>query len=110
MEPGRYVDQKHGRAAAGADWDFADEWGRKKREWKPDLILLDVMLPDESGFNLLAKLKAEESSKDIPIAMLTARDSREDVAKGSELGAIGYLVKYSTMPKVLLDKVKGWIG
>lgn len=90
-----------GKAAAGII---------KAQDWKPDLILLDVMLPDESGFNLLAKLKAEESSKDIPIAMLTARDSREDIAKGSELGAIGYLVKYSTMPKVLLDKVKGWIG
>jgi len=99
----------------GASYDVvtagkAAEGSNKVKDWKPDLILLDVILPDETGFSLLAKLKAEESSKDIPIAMLTARDSREDIAKGTELGAIGYLVKHSTMPKVLLEKVKGWIG
>jgi DNA-binding response OmpR family regulator len=58
------------------------------------------MLPDELGFKLLEKLKAEEPSKDIPIAMLTAWDSREDVAKGSELKAIGYLVKHSPSPRI----------
>ena len=82
----------------------------KVMECKPDLVILDVMLPDISGFDLLAKLKSEESVKDIPVVMLTARDSREDVAKGLEAGAIGYLVKHSTMPKILLEKVKSWVG
>ena len=80
------------------------------RDWKPDLILLDVMLPDTNGFDLLTKFKAEESSKDIPVLMLTARDSPEDVVKGLQMGASDYLVKHSTMPKILLEKVKKWLA
>jgi len=80
------------------------------RDWKPDLILLDVVLPDTNGFDLLTKFKAEESSKDIPVLMLTARDSPEDVVKGLQMGASDYLVKHSTMPKILLEKVKKWLA
>ncbi len=79
------------------------------KDWKPDLIILDVMLPDANGFDLLAKFKSEESSKDIPIVLLTGRDSPEETAKGLELGAVGYLVKHRTMPKVLVEKVKSWL-
>lgn len=82
----------------------------KTKEWKPELVLLDVMLPDESGFTLLTKIKTDEGCKDIAVAMLTGQDSPTDVAKGTELGAIGYLVKHATMPKILVEKVKGWIG
>jgi len=80
------------------------------KSWKPDLILLDVMLPDTNGFDLLAQLKSDDEVKNIPVVMLTARDAKEDVDKGLEGGAMDYLVKHSTMPKLLLEKVKKWLG
>ena len=79
---------------------------KQAKDWKPDLILLDVLLPDANGFDLLEKFKSDDTCKDIPVLMLTSRDNPEDVAKGLKLGASDYLVKHSTMPKVLLEKVK----
>ena len=80
------------------------------KNWQPDLILLDVMLPDANGFDLLEKFKSDESCKQIPVLMLTSRDSADDVIRGLKTGASDYLVKHSTMPKVLLEKVKKWVG
>ena len=93
----------------GFDVRTAETGGKgldQAKEWKPDLILLDVMLPDSNGFDLLEKLKSDESCKDIPVLMLTGQDNPDNVAKGLKLGARDYLVKHSTMPKVLLEKVK----
>ena len=80
------------------------------KDWKPDLILLDVMLPDANGFDLLAQFKSDETCKQIPVLMLTARDNPDDVIKGLQAGASDYLVKHSTMPKILLEKVKKWLA
>ncbi|MGH7772260.1 MAG: response regulator [Candidatus Binatia bacterium] len=80
------------------------------KDWKPDLILLDVLLPDANGFDLLEKFKSDESCKDIPVLILTSRDSPDDVRKGLKLGANDYLVKHHTMPKLLVEKVKKWLG
>ena len=79
------------------------------KEWKPDLVLLDLLLPDTNGLDLLAKIKSDESYKDIPVVMLTSQDNPDDVVKALKAGASDYLLKYNTMPKVLLEKVKKWI-
>lgn len=60
---------------------------------KLDLIILDVMLQDMDGFEVLRKLKASEISDRIPVAMFTAKDSAWDQKMGKELGAIRYFVK-----------------
>ena len=59
----------------------------------PDLILLDVMLPDEDGLQILAKLHANPATSEIPVIMLTAKGTEFDKVKGLDLGADDYIVK-----------------
>ena len=60
---------------------------------KPDLVLLDIMLPGEDGLALLQKLKDKIETKDIPVIMLTAKSSEIDKVKGLDLGADDYVTK-----------------
>lgn len=60
---------------------------------KPDLVILDVMMPIINGFNFCRLLKQEEHLKDIPILLLTSRDQMRDIEIGLEMGAEAYLVK-----------------
>jgi len=60
---------------------------------KPDLILLDAMMPGTDGFETCLRLKKEEESKDIPVLMVTAKSQREDVLEGLQAGAVSYMVK-----------------
>lgn len=60
---------------------------------KPDLMVLDVMMPDMDGFQVLKKLKEDDATADIPVVMLTAKDQDADVAKGWRIGADLYLKK-----------------
>lgn len=71
------------------------------REWKPDLALLDVMLPDGDGFSLLEQMRAES---DIPVLFLTARGEDEDKFRGLGLGADDYIVK-PFLPRELILRV-----
>lgn len=67
-----------------------------------DLLLLDVMMGEMSGFALARKLKSEESTKDIPIIFLTARDTENDTVTGFNLGADGYISKPFSIREVLV--------
>lgn len=71
----------------------------------PDLILLDILMPDINGFTACSLLKKSSKTKDIPIIFLTALDSSEDKIKGLELGAIDYITKPIYYPE-LLSRVK----
>jgi len=59
----------------------------------PDLILLDIMMPDMDGFEVCKRLKQDETTKDIPIIFLTAKVETDDVVTGLELGAVDYVTK-----------------
>ena len=72
---------------------------------KPDLILLDVMLPELDGFSLCKLIKENNNLKHIPIIMLTAKKMEEDVLKGFEYGAIDYIAKPFSN-KILLARIK----
>jgi DNA-binding response OmpR family regulator len=63
------------------------------KQYKPDLILLDVMMPDISGFDVCTIIKADERFTDIPVIFLTALDSQDDQLQGLELGGIDYITK-----------------
>lgn len=60
---------------------------------KPDLVLLDIMMPVMNGFQVLRKLKSQERTKNIPVIMLTARVQEQDVVVGLEAGAVDYVTK-----------------
>ncbi len=60
---------------------------------RPDLILLDVVMPEQSGYDVLKRLRNEERTKDIPVIFVTALSSEDDEEKGLELGAVDYIVK-----------------
>ena len=62
-------------------------------EEKPDIILLDIMIPVMDGFQVLQKLKLQKETKDIPVIMLTAKVLEKDVVYGLETGAIDYVTK-----------------
>jgi twitching motility two-component system response regulator PilG len=60
---------------------------------KPDLVLLDIMLPEIDGFEVCRRIKSNEATKHIPVIMLTAKKSREDMARGEQVGADWYITK-----------------
>lgn len=72
----------------------------------PDIILLDILMPKMDGFTTLEELKKDESTKDIPVILLTNLGQKEDVKKGFEIGAAGYLIKAHFMPSEVVAKIK----
>lgn len=76
---------------------------------KPDLILLDILLPGENGMSILENLKADKATKDIPVIMLTNFNEPERFALAREKGAADYLVKSSNDPSTVLAKVKKYL-
>jgi len=83
----------------------------KAKKEKPDLILLDLMMPKMNGVETLKLLKKESDTKDIPVIILTnLEDKGEDVEKAKELGAKEYLVKAKIDLKTLSAKVKEIVG
>lgn len=60
---------------------------------KPDLVLLDIMLPEIDGFEVCRQIKENEATRHIPVIMLTAKKSREDMARGEQVGADWYITK-----------------
>lgn len=81
----------------------------KVRQMKPDLMILDVVIPKIDGYKVLSILRADEQYKDIPVVMLTAHGQAKDVEKGLELGAVSYITK-PFKPDVLLGVIKGAVG
>jgi DNA-binding response OmpR family regulator len=77
----------------------------KARTQKPDLIILDLMLPKMDGYKVCRMLKFDEKFKSIPIILFTARAQETDVALGKEVGADAYVTK-PFEPEILLSKIK----
>jgi CheY-like chemotaxis protein len=77
----------------------------KAREHKPDLILLDVIMPKLQGFEVLASLKQDSSTRDIPVIMLSNLQEESDIRKAADAGALGYLVKSNVQLDTLAAKV-----
>lgn len=76
---------------------------------RPDLVLLDVMMPKMDGFEVLERLKADPATSSLPVIMLTSRDEVEDLASALELGVAGYIIK-PVAPDDLCNSVRQVLG
>jgi len=74
-----------------------------------DLVLLDVMLPDANGFDILRSMRAHPRLADVPVLMLTSLTDEKDVGRGLQLGVNGYLSK-PVSPKTLVDSIIKCMG
>ena len=92
--------------AVAGDGDTALE---QAAAFRPDLVLLDVMMPKKSGYEVCEQLRADPSQGDLKIVMLTAKGRESEVAKGIALGADAYVTKpFST--KELVARVRTLLG
>ena len=74
-------------------FDDAGSFDRGMKERKPDLLLLDVMLPGEDGLSVLKRLRSNSDTKELPVILVTAKDSEIDTVRGLDLGADDYITK-----------------
>ena len=75
------------------DFEFAKDFFKKVAEKVPNLIILDIMLPDEDGLDILKKLRSVSETRKVPIIMITAKTTEIDKVKGLDLGADDYITK-----------------
>ncbi len=81
---------------AGFELSYAAEGNaaiEAAKKSKPDVFVLDILLPNKSGFQILEELKADPEFKDIPAIFLSNLGSKEDIEKGKKLGAFSFLIK-----------------
>ncbi len=82
----------------------------KATEIKPDLILLDIMMPDMDGIEVLQRLKADDATKAIPVIILTNLSDEKRTQQALKLGAVSVLVKSDFSPKQVVEKVNAALG
>jgi len=87
------------------------ETGLKLAQTKmPDLVLLDIVLPKKEGFEVLAALKEDPKTRDIPVIILTNLEKMEDIEKALRLGATTYLIKTEYALENVMEKIKKCLG
>ena len=79
------------------------------RKTKPDLILLDIILPQKSGFEVLEEIRSDPQLRNVPVMIISNLGQSEDIAKGKEFGAIEYFVKAKISIDDLSSKVKEFL-
>jgi len=77
---------------------------------KPDLILLDLLMPQMDGFEVLEKVKADSATKDIKVLVLSNLGQKEDVDRCMKLGAVGYMIKAHSLPEETVKRIKEILG
>lgn len=77
---------------------------------KPDLILMDIILPGTSGLDILKEIKENEETKSIKVVMLTNFGNDDNINKAMEYGAEDYYMKYNVVPSELPDKISVLLG
>jgi len=81
----------------------AEEQLKKK---KPDLILLDLLMPKKTGLEFLTEIRKKKEEKDIPVVILTNVYSKEEIDNSLKDGAIDYVLKFQQTPQEVVEKIK----
>lgn len=76
---------------------------------QPGLILLDILMPEIDGYEMLAKIKSDPKTKKIPVIIFSNLSQKEEIEKGLKLGASDYIIKTSITPSQLEQKVKEFL-
>ena len=79
------------------------------KEIKPDLLLLDIMMPHMNGYDVCITLRSQEETAELPIVIITAKTEKHAIQRGIDAGANRYLTK-PISPKVLVDNVNDILG
>ena len=82
---------------------------QKAKEQKPNLIFLDIMMPEMDGFAVLHELKKDPETKDCEVIMLTNLNDTKSYKKAMQLGANGFLVKIETPSEKLIEEVEKYL-
>ncbi len=80
------------------------------KEMKPDLILLDIVMPNKNGFEVMDEMQADERLKHIPIIVISNSGQPVEIDKAKDLGAKDWLIKTEFDPQEVIEKVKKQIG
>jgi len=81
-----------------------------KKNGIPELILLDLLMPEKDGFQTVEDLKKDEKTKNIPIIILSNLSQEEDIKKVMDMGVTEYLIKANTPLQTVIDKIKSHLG
>ena len=97
------LEQEEFDVVIAEDGEEALEQAKKE---KPDLILLDILMPKKDGFDVLKELKENKDLKDIPVIILSNLGQEADIEKGKALGAVDYIIKGDVDIENVIQKVK----
>ena len=100
----RLILSRHGFEVSGANGGV--EGARKIREEMPDLVLLDIMMPDMDGWEVYQQIKADEKTKDIPVVVVTAKAQNIDKVLGLHIAKVDDYISKPFTPDDLLESVK----
>ncbi|GBD33732.1 DNA-binding response regulator MtrA [bacterium HR34] len=82
----------------------------KAKVYKPDLVMLDLVLPNMDGWEVFEALRNDEETKNLKVVVFSNLDSQEDYEKAKKFSAIGYIVKAKNTPKDVVEKIKELIN
>ena len=83
-----------------------EEAVEKTKSEKPDVVLLDLIMPKKDGFDSLSDIKKDQTTKNIPVVILSNLGQEEDIERGKKLGAVDYLVKSNISIQDVVNKIK----
>jgi len=110
IEDDKFLRELIAKKLTDAGYDSSEaadgEEGLKKiKEEKPDLILLDLILPGIDGFEVLSRTREDPALTSIPVIILSNLGQKDDVERGLKLGAIDYLIKAHFTPNEIIEKI-----
>ena len=114
VEDDLFINDLYSRTLEKADFEMLSAIdgveGLEKAKQKPDLILLDIMLPKLNGLEVLKRLKADILTKNIPVVLLTNLGQENIIHNAFRLGAQGYLMKMKVLPNDIVDEVHKFLA